>query len=82
MRVADSVALVTGAGRGLGRALARALAERGAKTVYAAARDPATVTEPGVIPVALDITKPDHIARVAGQCSDVSLLVNNAGVRS
>jgi NAD(P)-dependent dehydrogenase (short-subunit alcohol dehydrogenase family) len=80
MRVADSVALVTGAGRGLGRVLTRALVERGAKAVYAAARDPATVTGPGVIPVALDITKPDHVARVAGQCSDVSLLVNNAGV--
>lgn len=80
MRVADSVALVTGAGRGLGRAFARELVERGAKTVYAAARDPATVTEPSVIPIALDITEPDHVAQVAGQCSDVSLLVNNAGV--
>lgn len=82
MRIQDSVALVTGASRGLGRAFAHALVERGAKTVYAAARDPATVavTGPGVIPVALDITDPDRVAQVAVECRDVNLLVNNAGV--
>ena len=80
MRVADSVALVTGAGRGIGRALARELVERGARTVYAAARDPATVTDPGLVPIALDITDPDRIAQVARQRADVDLLINNAGV--
>ena len=82
MRIQDSVALVTGASRGLGRAFADALVERGAKTVYAAARDPASVAVagPGVIPVALDITDPDRVAQVAVECRDVNLLVNNAGV--
>jgi len=80
MRIAGSVALVTGAGRGLGRAFAHALLERGAKTVYAAARNPSAVTEPGVVPVRLDITDHGRIAEVAGECRDVSLLVNNAGV--
>src|SRR5580693_6172799 len=44
------------------------------------ARGPASVTEPGVTPVALDITDPDRVAQVAQECADVSLLVNNAGI--
>jgi len=79
MRIADSVALVTGAGRGLGRAFVQELAERGAATIYAAARDPSQVTGPGV-PVALDITDPGQVAAAARRCADVTLLVNNAGV--
>ena len=80
MKIAGSVALVTGAGRGLGRVFARELVSRGAAKVYGAARDPAAVTEPGMTPVALDITDPEQVARVAAQCGGVSLLVNNAGV--
>jgi NAD(P)-dependent dehydrogenase (short-subunit alcohol dehydrogenase family) len=80
MKISGSVALVTGANRGLGQAYARELIRRGAGTVYGAARDPAAVTEPGVTPVALDITDPGRVAQVAEQCADVSLLVNNAGV--
>ena len=80
MQIEGSVALVTGAGRGLGRVFARELVSRGAAKVYGAARDPAAVTEPGVTAVALDITDPARVAQVAEQCPDVSLLVNNAGV--
>ena len=80
MRIDGSVALVTGAGRGLGRAFVRALAARGARTVYGAARDPSAVTGPGVVPVALDITDPARVAQVADECRDVNLLINNAGV--
>ena len=80
MRIDGSVALVTGANRGLGRVYARELVKRGAAKVYGAARDPDAVTEPGVTPVALDITDADRVAQVAQQCADVSLLVNNAGV--
>jgi len=80
MHVNGSVALVTGAGRGVGRVFTRALVERGARTVYGAARDPSAVTEPGAVPVALDITDPARVAEVARQCPDVSLLINNAGV--
>jgi NAD(P)-dependent dehydrogenase (short-subunit alcohol dehydrogenase family) len=80
MRISGSVALVTGANRGLGQVYARELIRRGAARVYGAARNPAAVTEPGATPVRLDITDPDQVAEAARQCSDVSLLVNNAGV--
>src|ERR1700728_2214919 len=80
MKIAGSVAVVAGAGRGLGRVFAAALVSRGAAKVYGAARDPAAITDAGVTPVALDITDPDGVARAAERCADVSLLVNNAGV--
>ena len=80
MKIGGSIALVTGANRGLGRAFARELVSRGAAKVYGAARHPDAVTEPGVTPIALDITDAQRVAQVAQQCADVSLLVNNAGV--
>ena len=80
MDIVGSVALVTGANRGLGREFVEQLRERGAKKVYAAARDVATVTTPGVVPVALDLLDPAGIERAARQAGDVTLLVNNAGI--
>jgi len=82
MRIEKSVAFVTGANRGLGREFTRALLERGAAKVYGAARDPHTITEPGVVPVALDITDPGAVAAAAALAGDVTLLVNNAGTSS
>jgi NAD(P)-dependent dehydrogenase (short-subunit alcohol dehydrogenase family) len=81
MKIDRSVALVTGADRGLGRVFARELVSRGAAKVYGAARHPAAVTEPGVTPVALDITDPQRVAQVATLCADVSLPVRPAGLR-
>ncbi|MHA3019398.1 SDR family oxidoreductase [Mycobacterium sp. BMJ-28] len=72
-------ALVTGANRGLGKQLATELVARGAK-VYGAARSPETVDVAGVIPVRLDITDPESVRRAAETASDVTVLVNNAGV--
>lgn len=80
MNVKDSVVLVTGANRGLGRAWARALLDGGASKVYAAARDAASIDMPGVIPVELDITRPGQVERAARDCTDLTLLINNAGI--
>ena len=79
MDIAGSTALVTGANRGLGREFARQLVERGA-TVYAGARDLASLDLPGVIPVRIDITDGESVRAAAELARDVTLLVNNAGV--
>jgi NAD(P)-dependent dehydrogenase (short-subunit alcohol dehydrogenase family) len=75
-------ALVTGANRGLGKAFTQALLDRGAAKVYAGARGPAAgeVTDTRVVPVRLDITNPGDVAAAAHYCTDVSLVINNAGV--
>jgi NAD(P)-dependent dehydrogenase (short-subunit alcohol dehydrogenase family) len=76
MKIEGSVVLVTGANRGLGKAYAEAFIKAGAKKVYAAARDPSEVTDPGVVPLKLDVTSAEDIASAAAMCRDV---INNAG---
>lgn len=80
MQLNQEVVFISGANRGLGLAFAREALARGAKKVYAGARKPESVTLAGVIPVKLDVTNEQDIAAVAAQCSDVTLLINNAGV--
>jgi NAD(P)-dependent dehydrogenase (short-subunit alcohol dehydrogenase family) len=80
MKIEGSIALVTGANRGLGTAFARGLLAAGAAKVYAAARNPDTVTLAGVVLVRLDVTQPEDVAALARELTDVTLLVNNAGI--
>ena len=79
MKIEGAAALVTGANRGLGAAIAQALLDAGA-TVYGGARDPASITNDRLIPVRLDVTNEDDIANAARTCTDVSIVVNNAGI--
>ena len=80
MKIENAVALVTGANRGIGLAFTRELLARGARRVYAAARDPHTITQAGVVPIRLDITRPHEVAAAAALATDVNLVVNNAGI--
>ena len=80
MELSKSTALVTGANRGIGRHFALQLLERGATKVYATARNPELVDIPGVEVLQLDIPDPASVAATAAKASDVTLLINNAGV--
>src|SRR6266540_2606814 len=76
--------LITGASAGIGAALTDALADAGWR-VFAAARSE-LLARPNVVPVQLDITNDDAVARAAEQVGaelgDGGLdgLVNNAGI--
>ncbi|HEX6239480.1 MAG TPA: SDR family NAD(P)-dependent oxidoreductase [Polyangiales bacterium] len=86
MKIENSTALVTGANRGLGRALVQALLKGGARRVYAAARNPATLdglardAAERVVPLAIDVTDQASLLAAAQRAPDVDLLINNAGV--
>ncbi len=80
MQLHNATVFITGANRGLGLAFAREALARGARKVYAGARDPASVTLAGVEAVQLDVTRPEDVAAAVQRCGDVTLLVNNAGI--
>lgn len=80
MKIENAVVLVTGANRGIGLAFVRELMARGARKVYAGTRDLEAVLPAGVHPVRLDVTKPDEVAAAAALASDVTLVINNAGI--
>ncbi|MEV5850439.1 SDR family oxidoreductase [Streptomyces sp. NPDC051985] len=80
MKIENAVVLVTGGNRGLGKAFVTEALARGARKVYAAARDPKSVTTPGAEPLQLDVTDPESVAAAANAAGDVTLLVNNAAI--
>jgi NAD(P)-dependent dehydrogenase (short-subunit alcohol dehydrogenase family) len=79
MNIAGTVAFVTGTNRGIGAQFVKALQARGAAKIYAASRRGEATVE-GVIPVKLDITKPNEVAAAVAMAGDTTLLINNAGV--
>jgi NAD(P)-dependent dehydrogenase (short-subunit alcohol dehydrogenase family) len=80
MEIQGSIAIVTGANRGMGRHFAQQLLERGAAKVYAGSRRIESVDLPGVEAVQLDITDPASVAAAAKTASDATVLINNAGI--
>lgn len=87
MKIKNSIALVTGANRGIGRTFAEELLKRGAAKVYVAARDTASLTalvqtDARLVPVKLDVTDAAQVAAAAAALKDVDLLINNAGFAS
>jgi len=85
MKIEGSVALVTGAIRGIGKAFFEALYEQGAARIYETARKVDSLaalvrTDPKrIIPLALDVTDPAAVRAAAKTATDVTLLINNAG---
>jgi NAD(P)-dependent dehydrogenase (short-subunit alcohol dehydrogenase family) len=85
MQIQNSIAVVTGANRGVGRALVAALLEAGAAKIYATARtqeglDALDAIDARVKPVSLEVTDASQIATLATKAGDATLLFNNAAV--
>ncbi|TWP52361.1 SDR family oxidoreductase [Lentzea tibetensis] len=81
--------VVTGASTGIGAASARELARRGFHVIAGVRRDrdADALRADGIEPVILDITRPDHIARLAARLDEDSqagalrALINNAAIQ-
>lgn len=84
--IKDKVALVTGANRGIGKAIVESFVQHGAKKIYLAVRSLSAVDElvsqfgDVVVPVYVDLTKPNTITDAARLAGDVDIVVNNAGI--
>jgi NAD(P)-dependent dehydrogenase (short-subunit alcohol dehydrogenase family) len=79
--IKGSVVLITGATGAIAQALISALTARGAAKIYAAARDISGIAaSPHLVPIKMDVTSDDDVAKAAAVATDVTLLINNAGV--
>ena len=84
--IKDSIAIVSGANRGIGKAITEALLNKGIKKVYAGARKPESLTAlqeqygERLVPVQLDVTNQTSVENAAKATLDATMLINNAGV--
>jgi len=79
--IKGSVVFITGATGAIAQALISALTARGAAKIYAAARDiSALAASPHLVPIKMDVTSDEDVAKAAAAATDVTLLINNAGV--
>jgi NAD(P)-dependent dehydrogenase (short-subunit alcohol dehydrogenase family) len=80
VRIADRTVLVTGGNRGIGRALVEETLRRGAKRVYAGAREPLAHSDGRVTPLTLDVTDAAQIQEAVDKVESLDVLINNAGI--
>ena len=79
--IKGSVVLITGATAAIAQSLIAELKARGAAKIYAAARDVSSLkASDGLVPIKMDVTKDDEVAKAIAAAGDVTLLINNAGV--
>ena len=79
--IKGSVVLLTGATGAIAQALIAELRARGAAKIYAAARDISSLkASDGLVPIKMDVTSDEQVAAAAKAASDVTLLINNAGI--
>ncbi len=84
--VENRVVLVTGANRGIGKSIVEEFLRNGARKVYAAARtleslNPLIAQYPKqIVPVHIDLNKPETIQAAVEITGDVEIVVNNAGM--
>lgn len=86
MQLENAVALVTGANGGIGQYYVEALREAGVSRIYTGARNQTSLSKmvaldpERIVPISLDITDEQSVIAAASDCSDVTLLINNAGI--
>jgi NAD(P)-dependent dehydrogenase (short-subunit alcohol dehydrogenase family) len=79
--IKGSVVLITGARGAIAQALMSELNVRGATKIYAAARDISGLAASSrLVPIKMDVTSDGDVAKAAALATDVTLLINNAGV--
>ena len=84
--IKESIALVTGANRGIGKAIVEQLIDQGAAKIYACARNKDSLQPlveghaDKIIALELDVTNETHIQQAAKQAGDVNIVINNAGI--
>ncbi|PWJ57008.1 short-subunit dehydrogenase [Dyadobacter jejuensis] len=82
----NRVALVTGANRGIGKAIVASLIAHGAQKVYLVVRNPTSTQEleeqygTKVQTIQADVADSASIKALAQQATDVSIVINNAGI--
>ncbi len=91
MKLANKVAIVSAAGRGIGKGIAKSLAEEGATVIVNSFSEETTqgtvdeITDAGGTAIGMpgDITDPNRIVEVVeatlSQCGKIDILVNNVG---
>ena len=86
IEIQNKTVLITGANRGIGKAITETVLDQGAAKVYGAVRNVGSLQElqdqygERLVPIELDLTKPETIEAAAKLATDVDVVVNNAGV--